>query len=117
MDAQTLEKINEFLINWEKSGLGRLTTIIAELAETGLKDLKEIEPTAVVAIAEDPLLTPAQAAKYLGISSKTLLNSWTTRYGIVSSGERKGRRFELSELNRVKELRKTQGAATNGNTV
>ena len=118
MDLSRLDVdgLADLLASFEDSSIGRSLRLLVELAEIGKASLSEQTPIASVADKYDPLMTPAQAAKYLGISPKTLLNSWTNRYGIESTGERKGRRFELSELNRVKELRKAQGA-TNGDNV
>ena len=86
MDASTFENGVEFLKRWEKSDLSRILTVNVELIELGLETLRSksgdhspsssTEPIWV----SDPLLTPSQAAKELGISWKTLRDSWGEKY-------------------------------------
>ena len=104
MDKQSIEKLDALLDKWNQSGLGRLSVVAAEIAEMGLASIKSGEFVPMESVVEDPLMTPSQAAKYLGISPRTLVHSWDKRHGIESSGTGKSRRYALSELNRIKAI-------------
>ncbi len=105
------QDVTELLKLWEKTGIGRLSAIIAELSELGLNSIisptdeldKQKLPVSSTDIpGYDPLLSPKKAAEYLDVTQKTLKYSWTKKFDIKSGGDRANRRYALSELNRVK---------------
>lgn len=104
MDSSNIESISEIISKMNDSGFGRLATVLATLSETGLESL--ISGGSDDSEKEDPLKSPAWAARYFGISLRTLREKWTPAYGIQSVKAGKNRRYRLSELNRVAELLK-----------
>jgi hypothetical protein len=105
---QNIEKVLEFVEKWDLSSLGRTLAVIVSLAESAQRLNGPVDPQAVAPV-DDRLLTPQDAAKYCGISWATLRDHWVERYGIKSSGEGRGRRFRVSELQRVIRERENRG--------
>ena len=104
MDNKTLEKVADLLEKWENSTLSQTLGILNRLAIVGL-EAQGFDQTTVASVTEDPCLTPAKAAKYLGVSVRHLTSTLTERHQIKSSGQGKARRYRLSEINRVRDER------------
>jgi len=105
-EGAILDKALEFIKVFEKSSLGRALALVVAAAESAQRPGGPVDPKAVAPV-DDRLLTPQDAAKYCAISWATLRDHWVDRYGIKSSGEGRGRRFRVSELQRV--IREREG--------
>jgi hypothetical protein len=111
MDFTQIDKVTRFVEVFESSTLAEVAAIWAQerqilnqLAQIGLEVVLEKEQ-----VERDPLLTPSQAASEIGYSQRHLRETLAPKYGIKSHGEGKGRRYRLSEINRLKTLMLEEG--------
>lgn len=105
--------LKDILVLFEAGTVARLFRFLLEFAEVGAGhkavDTLPGRPASPPIVHEhDPMYSPHKAAEYLGISWPTMRDIWIARYNIQSQGAGKGRRFRLSELNRIMQARENE---------
>lgn len=119
MNEQEFSRICEVFRTFEAGTLSRLFRFLLVHAEHGSPVFREkgaiggpldTAEGPPADSADDPLLSPKQAAKYLGISWQTLKAVWVPRYQIPFTGKGRLIRFRRSDLNKVVSLREREAA-------